>query len=130
MTDKIFPIELPAFDGPHYTESSRDFRKVFLAAFKKSDLKKWYAYDVRIDGLTTVTFTVYDMYDNCYGSIGKKIGVIENVEVSKVLTKPFIDKKIWQLATDKRAKELAEKEEKHIRAHADKIRFDAGLWGL
>lgn len=129
MTNNIFPIELPAFDGPNYTESNRVFREVFLRdAFKKSGLKIWYAYDVRIINPTKVTFTVYDMYDNCYGGIGSIIGVIEDVKVSRDVTEPFIEKKIWRLASEQRAKELAEKEATYIRAIANQIKFDSGLY--
>jgi hypothetical protein len=117
MTD-LFPIELPAQETPHYTESDHEFRSTFIAA--KPEGMSWYAYDVEVKSPTLVRFTAYGMRDSCYGGIGEARGSFE-VTVAPEVTREAIEREAMRLAKARRRAELRAEEDARIKAYAGEI---------
>lgn len=115
--NEVFPIILYA--RRDCGSSSYDFRKVFYSV-KPKDFT-FYAYDVVIRSRTKVTFNVFDMADNFYGGVGKKIAEYE-AKVTSDMTKPHIDKKLMYLAEMIRAEEIEKAEKALINAHYGRLK--------
>lgn len=114
--DKIFPISLSCREDGW---SEYSFRSHFNAA-KPVNLV-WYAYDTIIHSPISVEFVVYDMADNTYGGLGKKIASLKTA-VPAESTSRAIDRKIMSLAQARRAEELRAAEEAIINSYAAGIR--------
>ncbi len=125
MSNNIFPIELYAYEGEHYTSSAFEFRKDFQKAFDDQratgSIKHYFAYDVIIHSKTNVSFVVYDMRDNIYGGIGAKLGTID-ATVDPSVTEKAIKDRIYRLAKERRRVELAIIEEDIIEQYAEDYR--------
>lgn len=112
----IFPIHLACNDKGW---SEHAFRKSFLEAKPKELI--WFGYDTIIHSQTDVEFVVYDMLDNMYGGLGKRIGAFKTA-VSEQVTGDAINRRIMALATARRHRELSEAEAVIIKSYADEIR--------
>lgn len=92
----VFPIKLLCCREKGWSEYG--FRAAFI--INKPDELPWYGYDVVINSPTSVTFLVWDMYDNVYGGCGSVIAEF-TVEVKSCLTRKFIISKAASLAVAK-----------------------------
>lgn len=105
----IFPIKLYAYQSQSgHTNSESAFKDLFYST--KSKDMVWYAYDVHILSTNQVEFIVYDMRDSFHGGIGKEIGRYK-VFCETKLTDKFIDKRLMEIAVDRRRNELEQIEQ-------------------
>ncbi len=117
---KIFPIVVPCSEqgfGAHA------FNKIFLA--KKPEDMIWHGYDSVIHSRTDVEFFVFDMLDNCRGGVGKEIARFKAV-VPESTTEKFIERRIMDLAMEKRTIEIIAAEGEIVKRYADEIRAAMG----
>lgn len=121
----IFPIELRAYETPHYTSSPYQYRDAFLEAFRADPAhpRGYYCYDVLIHSRTEVSFVAYDMRDNLSGGIGSKVWE-GRATVSADLTREDVERAILWAATIQREDELRAAEAKIIEGYAHNIRAE------
>lgn len=118
----IFPINIPCCDqgGGSYA-----FRSFFMATRPKDII--WYGYDSIILSKTEVEFVIYDMFDdmfdNCRGGLGAEITRFKAL-VPESTTERFIERRILDLAMERRTIEIIAAEGEIVKRYADEIRAE------
>jgi hypothetical protein len=117
----LFPISLRCNDKGW---SEHSFQNAFMRVRPKD--KTWYGYDVEIMSPTDVVFIVYSMADATYGGLGKADYNLQ-ATVSPDLTAPYIDRRIVELAAQRRTAELAAEEARIVEQYANELRAALSL---
>lgn len=115
INEEFFPFTLPCTDQG---SGSYEFRPYFMKARPENLI--WYGYDTVINSPVDVEFIVYDMRDNVYGGLGKKIATL-NAVVPDTVTSGPINERARYLARSRRAQELAQTEALIVSRYADEI---------
>ena len=123
MTSRTFPITLRC-DRMKGWPLTRDFQPAFDKARPKNHT--YYGYDVVILDPTHVQFITYEMEDFYHGGVGREKHRYL-AEVPAALTRGFIERKLMQMAQEKRTAELKAQEEAIVKSYFDTLcaEFDA-----